>query len=197
MKKIYIISGLILSLFLFWCSLDSLIVQDDTNQDINTGTNIEEIETTESISTMFYENKEEVFSFEFLSGRTFDENKYWFKTIVFSPLDDKIKENVGITTQQLQKFLSVQEYYEETINNLQNTIKGFKETSAVDIVQWELKGKTITYEYQEWDVMIESQETFLMAPENKVYIINYTATKDTFDKFIDWANSIIKSFKIK
>jgi hypothetical protein len=35
-----------------------------------------------------------------------------------------------------------------------------------------------------------------MAEENTVYIINYTATKETFDKFIEWVNKIITSFKI-
>ncbi len=198
MKKTYIILWITFSLFLTWCGIDSLIMQDESSdKNINIEDPIENNEeVTEENNTLLYENKEHNFSFELPNERTFEENKYGFKTIVFSPKDDEIKENVWISVQQLQKFLSVQEYYEETINKLKKTIKTFTETKTEDIKIWNLKWKTIWYEYKEWDIIVKSKETFLMSAENKVYIINYTATKDTFEKFLEWAETILNTFKV-
>jgi hypothetical protein len=36
-----------------------------------------------------------------------------------------------------------------------------------------------------------------MAPENRVYSINYTATEDSFDTYIKWVETIINSFELK
>ena len=206
MKKIYITLALILPLFLMGCSIDSLIPVQETKDKIDstitqiqdtvdtTGEEIKEDEQKPKART--YENKAEKFSFDFADGREFQENKYGFTTIVFTPKDDNIKENVWISVQQLQKFISKQEYYEETVNKLENTLTDFKETKVEDIIQDGLEWKTITYEYQEWDKTLKSQQTFLISKENTVYIINYTATKITFDKFINWVEKIIKSFNI-
>ncbi len=206
MKKIYITLALILPLFLMGCSIESLIPSEETKEKIDsTITQIQDKvdtawekieEEVQKIKTRAYENKTEKFSFDFVDGREFQENKYGFTTIVFTPKDDEIKENVWVSVQHLQKFLSVQEYYEETINKLKETITGFTEVSTEDITQDNLKWKTLTYEYKEWETTLKSQETFLMWEDNTVYIINYTATKETFDNFIDWVEQIITSFKI-
>jgi len=39
-------------------------------------------------------------------------------------------------------------------------------------------------------------QTFLMWPENRVYSINYTATKESFNTHIKWVEKIIDSFKM-
>lgn len=206
-KKIYVTLALILPIFLMGCSVDSLIPTQETKDKIdstvaqvqdkvdNAWEKIEE--EVQKVKKREYENKAEKFSFDFLDERTFQENKYGFNTIVFTPKDDEIKENVWISVQNLQKTINIQEYYTETINKLKNTLKEFKETKTEDITQNWLEGKTITYEYKEWDKILNTQETFLMDNKtNKVYIINYTATKKTFNKFLEWAEEIIKSFKI-
>jgi len=193
MKKTYIILWLILSLVLTWCWIDWIIIKENS-KDVKTTQQEESVK--EENKKRQYENKSENFSFEFLSWWNFEENKYGFNTIVFSPKDDEIKENVWISVQQLQKFLSVAEYYEETINNLEKTIKTFEEVENKNIEIWNLKWKKIIYEYKEWEITIKSQETFLISKENKVYIINYTATKDTFEKFLEWSEIILNSFKI-
>jgi hypothetical protein len=205
-KKIYIILALLLPIVLTWCSIESLIPDEETDNNIEpTITQIQnEVNTTWKViekkvqepETQTYENKTEKFTFNFTEWREFQENKYGFNTIVFTPQDDDIKENVWISVQHLQKFISVQEYYEETVNKLKTTLTNFEETKIEDIIQDNLEWKTITYEYQEWDITLNSQETFLMSKKNIVYIINYTATKETFDKFIEWVKKIILSFKI-
>jgi len=213
-KKTYIILSLILPLFLAWCSIDSLIPSQETKDKIswqieNIQDKVDEAwdkieekigeakEQAEKIKTRAYQNKKEKFNINFLEGREFQEEKYWFSTIVYAPdNNDGIKENVWISVQQLQKYLSVKEYYEETIANLKGKFKDFKEIDNKDITKDWLKWKTITYTYTQWDKEIKTQETFLMSEENKVYIINYTAIKKTFDKFLAWANEIIASFEI-
>ncbi len=213
MKKIYITLALILPLFLMGCSIDSLIPSEETKDKIDStitqiqdkvDTAWEKIEAevqkigekADEIKARAYENKAENFSFDFADGREFQENKYGFNTIVFTPKDDEIKENVWISVQHLQKFISKQEYYEETVNKLKDTLTNFEETKVEDITQDGLEWKTITYEYQEWDKTLNTQETFLMGEENKVYIINYTATKETFNKFLEGVEQIITSFKV-
>ncbi len=220
MKKIYLIASFVSILFLAWCGTNTTQnIDDTTNNDTNTQENLNKQQDTttdkvttkktdetndikntetqnEGTNTRIYENKTDNFSFEFMSGRTFQENKYWFTTVVFTPQDDDIKENVWIAIQKLQKYLSVQEYYEETKSKLENTIVWFQEINTKDITQAGLEWKTMTYEYQEWELTLKSQQTFLIAENNTVYIINYTATADTFDTFIDWVNIIIDSFTL-
>ena len=210
-KKIYIILSLILPLFLAWCSINSLIPSQDTKdkiswQIVQIQDKVDDAwdqikdkidEQVEKVKTRAYQNKKDNFNLNFLEWREFQENKYWFSTIIFAPDNkDDIKENVWISVQQLQKYLSVQEYYEETIANLKWKFKDFKETDNKDIEKDWLKWKTITYTYTQWKEKIKTQETFLMSKENKVYVINYTAIEKTFNKFLKWANEIINSFEI-
>jgi hypothetical protein len=221
MKKISlaIIIALSLSIFLTWCNTnikntdsnlkinqkntqtwDINIETEKNNGNKNTEQNTTDIETNKN-NTRIYENKTNNFSFEFNDWREFQEDKYGFTVIVFTPTDDEIKENVGVTIQQLQKFISIQEYYEETVNKLTETLNNFKEISNYEVtnknIDW-LKWKTIIYQYQEPEskIIIKSQQTFFIWTENTVYIINYTATTDTFNNFTDWVNKIIDSFNI-
>lgn len=205
MKKIYLTIGVLFSLALVWCQSNiDLKENGDTTTNITTNENwdwgndtiIEKKSNDNLNNTRIYENKTNNFSFEFDSWRTFQEDKYWFTTIVFAPVDDGIKENVWIAVQNLQKTLSIQEYAQETINKLKETVKWFQEIKNEDIsINW-LNWKTIIYEYQEWEVNIKAQQTFLITENNTVYIINYTATSKTFDKFINWVETILNSFTL-
>lgn len=197
MKKIYTL--IILSIFLFtaWCSLNQ---KNDlnTNQEDIVITEQTDIEIENQIEeSNYYENKMDKFSFELPKERTLKENELWFNAIVFTPEDDDIKENVWISVQNLQKFLSVQEYYEETIYQLKDTLIWFKEIKSEDITKWSLNWKTIKYEQTASGKTLLSQQTFLISPDNTVYSINYTATKETFEKFIKWVELILSSFKVK
>lgn len=147
--------------------------------------------------TTYYENKSEKFSINFPKDRKIKESK--FDVTISTPKNDDINENVIIVTQQLQKFLSIDEYYEETIQQLQETLEWFKEVKNTNITQWELKGKTIIYEHilKDKNLTLKSLQTFFMAPENRVYSINYTATEDSFDTYIKWVEIITDSFELK
>lgn len=215
MQKKLILPLLILFLILQWCMFKENNFLNNTDQQTDQTENINNIEnsqntdnienvddvknvenTSDSTETAQYENKIENFSLDFPKNWTVKENT--FNVTISTPKDDEINENVIIVTQQLQKFLSVAEYYEETIRQLKETLENFKETKSKDITQWELKGKTIIYEHihKDTNLTLKSLQTFFMAPENRVYSINYTATKDSFDKYIEWVETIINSFKL-
>lgn len=195
---------LLLSLMLTWCNK-----QNDNSEWIIQTWNQEETqlsdtqETQETIKQQewpkkwIYENKTEKFSLEFPDGREFEENKYGFDTIIFTPKNDDIKENIWVSTQELQKFLSVDEYYQETVNKLNETQKGFEEIDSKNIIIDDLNWKYITYKYQEGENELKIKQVFLISSENKVYTINYTATKDTFDDYIQNVDQIINSFQIQ
>lgn len=191
MKKFYLTVMLLSSVLFLWCSLSLNNTKNTEDWKLNN-----QIEEAKDNDTLFYENKTENFSFNFLKDRTFQENRFWFNTIVFTPEDDWINENVWIKIQKLQKFLSVQEYYEETINEIKDTVIWFKEIKTENISIEKLNGKKIVYEHQTENENLKSQYTFLMSKDNTVYSIVYTATKKSFDKFIKWANIILNTFKV-
>jgi hypothetical protein len=191
MKKVYLVFILLWSVLFFWCSLKSSNINETWN--ISISDQSEDIEN----NTLVYENKSENFLFSFPKERTFEENQYWFNTIVFTPEDDEIKENIWIAVQKLQKFLSIQKYYEETLTELKDTVVWFKEIKAEDVsIDW-LDGKKIIYEHQTNGKNLKSQQTFMISKDNIVYSIVYTATKESFNKFLEWANIILNSFKLK
>jgi hypothetical protein len=191
MKKTYLSLILLSSVLLFWCSLNPKNVIN-----LESWTTVDKFEDINE-DTLIYESKSENFIFNFKKERTFEENKFWFNTIVFTPKDDEINENVWIAVQKLQKFLSVEEYYEETIKELKSTIIWFKETKTENISKQWLNGKKIIYDHQADDRNLKSQQTFLISKDNVVYSIVYTSTKENFNKFLKWADIIVDSFKLK
>jgi len=182
-----------------WCFLD----QDNTQNTIKDSqtNNIENNTYNENSNkitnkTHTYKSKLENFSFDFPVEWTIKEDNFNIK--IFTPRNDDINENIVIVTQQLQKFLSVDEYYEETIRQFKDTLEWFKEIESKDIIKWKLKWKTIVYEHtiKDKNLTLKSLQTFLMWPENRVYSINYTATKESFNTHIKWVEKIIDSFKM-
>ncbi|MCK9466869.1 MAG: DcrB-related protein [Candidatus Absconditabacterales bacterium] len=195
MKKKQILILFVLVLILHGCASNKSNIPSHTNQNTDKA-EIFEYNKNNS-ETIHYENKMENFSLDFPKNRTIKESK--FNVIISTPKNDNINENVIIVSQQLQKFLSIAEYYEETILQLEKMLEGFKEIKSTDIVKGELKGKTIIYEhtYQEDEnLRLKSLQTFFITSENRVYSINYTATKESFNTHIKGVEKIIDSFKM-
>ena len=87
MKKTYLSLILLSSVLLFWCSLNPKNVIN-----LESWTTVDKFEDINE-DTLIYESKSENFIFNFKKERTFEENKFWFNTIVFTPKDDEINEN--------------------------------------------------------------------------------------------------------
>jgi len=98
---------------------DSQTNNIETNNIENNTHNENSNKITNKIHT--YESKLENFSFDFPAEWTIKEDNFNIK--IFTPRNDEINENIVIVTQQLQKFLSVDEYYEETIRQFKDTLE--------------------------------------------------------------------------
>jgi hypothetical protein len=125
----------------------------------------------------------------------FVENEHGFSVIVYTPEDWDLRENLWITIQTPQIDTDLEEYYKDSMQKIDGISEWFKEIKTTDIEINGIKGKSTIYETVENDTNIQSQQTVLIK-NNIVYILQYTATKETFDKYINEINNIIKSFTI-
>ena len=118
------------------------------------------------------------------------------KQVLFSQYDDEINENLWISVQTPQIKTDLNTYYSNSMKKIAEISDNFKEISYTDIeVNW-IKWKSVIYESTQWDTIIKSQQTVFIDDDNKVYILQYTATKSTFDKYLNTINWIIKSFEV-
>lgn len=143
-----------------------------------------------------YQNKSYNFTIEIPWNWTFMENEFNFPVLVYTPEDWWVRENLGISVQTPQIATDIETYYSESMKKIAEISEWFNEISSTDIeVNW-LKGKSTIYETIQNDTNIKSQQTVFIDENNYVYILQYTATKDTFDKYSKEIDHIIKSFKI-
>lgn len=161
------------------------------NNEKDNTTKEETKEDTKDTDLYIYENKEYWFTVSIPQNWTFKENEYNFSVILYTPKDDNINENLGITVQTPQIETNINEYYSNTISKLKDNSPDFKELSNKDIQNW----KTIVYETTQWSDSIKAQQTIIFDNQKNIYVLQYTATKETFDKYINSVNKIIDSFK--
>lgn len=208
------------SLLLVWCNKSTTqdidtdsnteIINEETNtqnEQADTDTKVEikeeakeevkqEVKVDDSKQIAFsYENKKENFSLDIPQNWTFKEDEYNFSVILYTPEDDDIRENLWVTVQEPQVETNINEYYTKTVQRFKDSTQWFKEIESKDLdINW-LNGKSIVYKYTEWSNEIKAQQTILMK-QNKIFVLQYTATKDTFKKYSDTINKIIESFKV-
>lgn len=143
-----------------------------------------------------YESKPYKFTIQIPKDWSFLENEYGFSVLLYTPEDWDLRENLGVTVQTPQIPTNLETYYKESMQKIAEISEWFKEISTSNIeVNW-LKGKKAIYETVQNDTNIKSQQTVFIK-DNIVYIFQYTATKKTFDKYINEVNSIITSFTFK
>lgn len=129
---------------------------------------------------------------------TMQQNAYWAQVIFFSPQwsGDLFRENVGIVSETLPSDMSIATYYTSVKNQISTIIQNYQEISNEDLSLNGVAAKKIVY--------VGTQNTYqlkwmqVLAIKNKTaYIINYTASADTFDEFSKEANAIVDSFVLK
>lgn len=172
---------------------------DDTTEATDNEINTEEKQDTSNPTKDWiyeYESKLYNFSIQVPNQWNFVENEYGFSVIFYTPNDWGVRENLWISIQTPQINTNLEEYYQETMKKIEEISEWFNEIESTDIeVSW-LKGKNTIYETIQNDTNIKSQQTVFI-DNNIVYILQYTATKETFDKYIKEVNNIIKSFTLK
>lgn len=183
---------------------DSIWNNDITNQD-NSGINNEwenkkdtdsPLKTEKIDETYEYQNKPYNFTIQIPNNWSFIENEHGFTVLVYTPENGDIHENLWITVQTPQIATDLEDYYKDSMKRIAEISEWFKEIKTSDIeINW-LKGKSTIYETIKNGIGIKSQQSVFIDDKNYVYILQYTATKDTFDKYMDGINTIINSFKI-
>lgn len=184
-------------LLLTWCSKinnntwNQNLIPSDNETSIEQD-NISSTETQENNineKTIGYENKQYNFSLSIPVWRVLKENEWNFETLLYAPQNDNIRENIWISVQTPQIETSLEDYYNNTINWLWTII------SDDDIeINW-IKWKNIIYTTESWNIKIKAQQTFMIY-WNIVYVIQYTATEDTFQSYINDVNQVRDSFKV-
>ena len=169
---------------------------NESNETTNTEINTKEYSTQINNEWRFkYESKLYNFTIDIPNQWNFVENEHGFSVIIYTPEDWDLHENLWITIQTPQIDTDLEEYYKDSMQKIDGISEWFKEIKTTNIEINGIKGKNTIYETVENDTNIQSQQTVLIK-NNIVYILQYTATKETFDKYINEINNIIKSFTI-
>ena len=162
-----VIFGLIISWILATgCSLNTKLEHNEINNQKEAQKIIQEIQNTSTKEFVEYENKKYNFKIQIPGNRTFQEDSLWFDIKLSTPKDDDINEN----------------FFSDFIE---------KENKDTKLNNW----KSIVYEFSDKWLNLKAQQTVFIQ-DNKAYVFTYTATKETFEKYIDTINKIINSFTI-
>jgi len=156
----------------------------------------EKIEVSKKTTTLKYENKIYRLKLDFPSTRSFKENVYWANVMFFAPKKWDTTENLWITIKLIQSWTNLDSLYEENKTVLQWISEDFKIEEEKDIKIDNFPAKQIKYAFSQWDYDIK-QEQILVIKEETLYMINYTATKKTFDTHKKDVDNIIKSISIR
>lgn len=156
------------------------------------------IEKKQKITSLKYENKQYRLKMDFPSNRTFKENVYWSTVMFFTPEEENktTKENLWITIKIINSWANLNSLYAENKEILQWISNDFIIESEKDIKIDNYPAKQIQYAFsQEW-YKIRQEQTLVIKWEI-LYMINYTATQDTFDNYKKDIYKIIESISIR
>ena len=194
-QKLIFISLTMLCLIVSGCDMMSQTVTENLYNEQNNNVQIEKIEWTKEINYIEYENKKYNFKIEIPNTWTFQEETNWFNIEIKTPKNDNINENLWIIVQELQTEETLESYTENTVIWLNDLYESYNEISKEDTEINSTKWIILTYELSENWYKIKSQQTVFLK-DNKAYVFQYTATKDTFNQYINEINYIINSFTI-
>ena len=194
-QKLIFISLTMLCLIVSGCDMMSQTVTENLYNEQNNNVQIEKIEWTKEINYIEYENKKYNFKIKIPNTWTFQEETNWFNIEIKTPKNDNINENLWIIVQELQTEETLESYTENTVIWLNDLYESYNEISKEDTEINSTKWIILTYELSENWYEIKSQQTVFLK-DNKAYVFQYTATKDTFNQYINEINYIINSFTI-
>ncbi len=201
-KRLIVIVS-IFTLFLYGCKQTTTIETPVKTLNDTQIENNPELVTKSAIKTYIqpkegwlYQNKKEWFSLKIPAWRKIQENKYWSLVSVSHIQNswDKTKENLSINTDSQSDKKTVDEYYSQQKQWIQNHIKNYKEISQTEYKIAKEKWIKIIYQWSLEDKMLQRQQ-IIFHKSWKFFLITYTSTQDTFDEYIVQINDIIQSIK--
>lgn len=116
--------------------------------------------------------------------------------VFISPLenkDDKFSENVNVVVEDIGKYRLSLEQYAKAADD--NWLKIDSKVRVIDFQKTNLNGEEAFYTIAENDKFKFKQ--YKLIKNNKAFIITYTSELNKFNKFLNIADIIIQSFKIK
>lgn len=161
--------------------------------DGTTGTDLQ----TGKETTLSYENKQYRLKLDFPSTRNFKENVYGTTVMFFAPKkNDKTTENLGFTMKLINSWADLESLYTTNKTMLKGIATDFTIENEKDIEIDSYPAKQIQYTFSQGTYKIKQQQIIAIKWE-VFYMINYTATQDTFDTYKKDVDSIINSISIR
>lgn len=209
-KKNYLLTIVLVSiLLLYWCNQNTVNNTHKTENKFDLNTTIPDInkpiENLSGLNTKsdtkikedkLYQNKKEWFSIQILTWREVRENINWLLVSICPPrkLWNVIKENLSINTDTQSGNQTIEEYYTQQKEWIQNRIKDFKEISKEEYKIGKEKWIKVIYQWTLWVNKLQWQQ-IIFYKNWKIFLITYTATQNTFNQHLDNINEILKSFE--
>lgn len=214
-KKNYLLTIVSISiLLLYWCNQNTVnnTHKTENKSDLNTTIpadinkpieNLSGLNKTSDIDTdtkieedKLYQNKKEWFSIQILTWREVRENINWLLVSICPHRKswNVIKANLSINTDSQSGNQTVEEYYSQQKEWIQNRIKDFKEISKEEYKIVKEKWIKVIYQWTLWVNKLQWQQ-IIFYKNWKIFLITYTATQNTFNQHLDNINEIIKSFE--
>ncbi len=108
--------------------------------------------------------------------------------ILYSPVEenDTFQENINVTTEKLPLKYSVQGYMSEAVKSLK--------TVYTDLQIIESKDNYHIFSGKVNNTLLKQMQ-FVYIKDNTAYVVTYTATPDSFDRYVKTFNEIQKTFK--
>lgn len=144
-----------------------------------------------------YISKDKWFSFTLPAKRTFQENVFGSLVMFFAPQEewDKIKENLGVTIEELTGDVNLTSFFELTKGNVESVIRDYKAVKEEAMTINGNDAMKIIYKGTQSEQKLQWQEIIVLK-WTTAYVFTYTATEDTFNDFIDEVDTIINTFQI-
>jgi len=186
MKKIIWSVLLVSSFFFLWC-----------NKPVSTPESTTTVWENQEQTTHTYTSKKDKFSVVFPSSWTFEENVYGASVMFFTPLEknDTLKENLGIIKKPVSTNYTLDEHYAINKKELEGLVPEFVEISKTNTTLWWYDAIQLIYEWKQSNIQLKRMQTYTIYNDT-LYIITYTATKNTFDSFIKEVTTLIESFTL-
>lgn len=159
---------------------------------------IEEGTLTDSANTNYKEYKNTVKGFSIYAIKEWhvEENIKQAAFASFNTKKDKddFAESVNILIQDMKENpVTLQQYTDGSVKDIKKLTNANIETSE-DVTFGGLNGHKIVYSNLAKSVNYKKMSVYTMK-EGKVYLLTYTAKSDTYSKFIDKIEEVVKSFK--
>lgn len=151
---------------------------------------------TQQNKELTYENKQYPLKLDFPWSRTFKENVYGATVMFFVPKQGETTENLAITIKLINSWSNLETLYQENKTMLQEITENLVIENEKEIKVDYYPAKQIVYTFSQEDYKIK-QEQILVIKGETLYMINYTATQDTFDEYKKDVDKIIKSISIR